>query len=201
MMRVVILDLGLGNLLSIKRGLERAGGEVVLASSDAEVSDAEALVIPGVGAFRDGIRALKGFGTAVEEIKSGKKPMLGVCLGMQLLFERSYEGGEYEGLGLIRGEVVRLPNSVKVPHMGWNEIVVMKNSPLLKDLNSKAYFYFVHSYYCRTDEDVVLATTDYGVEIPAIVEKKNLVGTQFHPEKSGKNGLLFLKDFLGWCRR
>jgi glutamine amidotransferase len=200
-MKVAILDLGLGNLLSIRRGLERAGGEVVLASSEREASDAEAVVIPGVGAFRDGIRALESFGGVVEAIKSGSRPMLGVCLGMQLLFEKSYEGGEYQGLGLISGEVVRLPKSVKVPHMGWNDITLVKDSPLLKDLNPRDYFYFVHSYYCRTDEDVVLATTDYGVEIPAIVEKKNLVGTQFHPEKSGKKGLIFLKNFLGWCRR
>jgi glutamine amidotransferase len=200
-MKVAILDLGLGNLLSIRRGLERAGGEVVLASSEREASDAEAVVIPGVGAFRDGMRALKSFGGVVEAIKSGSRPMLGVCLGMQLLFEKSYEGGEYQGLGLISGEVVRLPKSVKVPHMGWNDITLVKDSPLLKDLNPRDYFYFVHSYYCRTDEDVVLATTDYGVEIPAIVEKKNLVGTQFHPEKSGKKGLIFLKNFLGWCRR
>ncbi|NHV59829.1 MAG: imidazole glycerol phosphate synthase subunit HisH [Candidatus Verstraetearchaeota archaeon] len=200
-MKVAILDLGLGNLLSIRRGLERAGGEVVLASSEREASDAEAVVIPGVGAFRDGMRALESFGGVVEAIKSGSRPMLGVCLGMQLLFEKSYEGGEYQGLGLISGEVVRLPKSVKVPHMGWNDITLVKDSPLLKDLNPRDYFYFVHSYYCRTDEDVVLATTDYGVEIPAIVEKKNLVGTQFHPEKSGKKGLIFLKNFLGWCRR
>ncbi|MCX8182651.1 MAG: imidazole glycerol phosphate synthase subunit HisH [Candidatus Methanomethyliaceae archaeon] len=200
-MKVAVLDLGLGNLLSIQRGLERVGGEVVVASNDAEASDAGVIVIPGVGAFRDGIRALKRFGMVIEEIKSGKKPMLGVCLGMQILFDRSYEGGDYEGLGLIRGEVVRLPNSVKVPHMGWNEITVVKSSPLLKNLNSKEHFYFVHSYYCRTDEDVILATTDYGVKIPAIVEKKNLVGTQFHPEKSGKMGLLFLKNFLEWCRK
>lgn len=200
-MKVAILDLGLGNLLSIRRGLERAGGEVVLASSEREASDAEAVVIPGVGAFRDGMRALESFGGVVEAIKSGSRPTLGVCLGMQLLFEKSYEGGEYQGLGLISGEVVRLPNSVKVPHMGWNDITLVKDSPLLKDLNPRDYFYFVHSYYCRTDEDVVLATTDYGVEIPAIVEKKNLVGTQFHPEKSGKKGLIFLKNFLGWCRR
>ncbi len=200
-MKVAILDLGLGNLLSIRRGLERAGGEVVLASSEREASDAEAVVIPGVGAFRDGMRALESFGGVVEGIKSGSRPTLGVCLGMQLLFEKSYEGGEYLGLGLIRGEVVRLPESVKVPHMGWNDITLVKDSPLLKDLNSRDYFYFVHSYYCKTDEDVVLAATDYGVEIPAIVEKKNLVGTQFHPEKSGKKGLVFLKNFLGWCRR
>ncbi|MBC7113801.1 MAG: imidazole glycerol phosphate synthase subunit HisH [Candidatus Methanomethyliales bacterium] len=200
-MKVAILDLGLGNLLSIRRGLERAGGEVVLASSEREASDAEAVVIPGVGAFRDGMRALEGFRGVIEDIRSGGKPTLGVCLGMQLLFEKSYEGGEYQGLGLIRGDVVRLPNSVKVPHMGWNDITLVKDSPLLKDLDSKDYFYFVHSYYCRTDENVVLATTDYGVQIPAILEKKNLVGTQFHPEKSGKKGLVFLKNFLGWCRR
>jgi len=201
-MKVAILDLGLGNLLSIKRGLERAGGEVILASSDAEALDAEAIVIPGVGAFRDGIRALKGYGGVVEDIRSGNKPTLGICLGMQILLEKSYEGGDYKGLGLIRGEVVRLPNSVKVPHMGWNEVMVMKDSPLLCGIKSGDYFYFVHSYYCKISEDnVISAITHYGVQIPAVVEKRNVIGTQFHPEKSGKKGILFLMNFLGWCRR
>ncbi|MGQ9758955.1 MAG: imidazole glycerol phosphate synthase subunit HisH [Candidatus Methanomethylicaceae archaeon] len=200
-MKIAILDLGLGNLLSIKRGLERAGGEVCVASSEKEAASADAIVIPGVGAFRDGISALKRFKEVVEDLKSGRKPMLGVCLGMQILFERSYEGGRYEGLGLIRGEVVGLPNSVKVPHMGWNSITITKESPLLQGFRSGEYFYFAHSYYCKTEEDVVLASTEYGVRIPAIIKKGNLIGTQFHPEKSGKEGLRFLKNFLEWCRR
>lgn len=200
-MKIAILDLGLGNLLSIKRGLERAGGEVCIASKNEEAAPADAIVIPGVGAFRDGISALRRFGETVDDIRSGRKPMLGVCLGMQILFERSFEGRGYEGLGLIRGEVIRLPNSVKVPHMGWNDIKASKESPLLQDLRPCEYFYFLHSYYCKAEEDVVLAYTDYGVRIPAIIEKGNLVGTQFHPEKSGKGGLTFLKNFLRWCMK
>lgn len=195
-MKVALLDLGLGNLLSIKRGLERAGGEVLLATNDEETASADAVVIPGVGAFRNGISALKKNFSNIFE-----KPILGICLGMQLLLERSYEGGIFEGMGLIKGEVVRLPNIVKIPHMGWNDITIVKDSPLLEGLKSGDYFYFVHSYYCKLMEDVSLAFTEYGVKFPSIIEKKNLVGVQFHPEKSGKNGLIFLKNFLKWCRR
>lgn len=195
-MKVALLDLGLGNLLSIRRGLERAGGEVILATKNEEVASVDAIVIPGVGAFRDGISTLKKNFNSIFE-----KPILGICLGMQLLLDRSYEGGIFEGMGLVKGEVVKLPNTVKIPHMGWNDIMVVKESSLLEGLKSGDYFYFVHSYYCKLMEDVAIAFTEYGVKFPSIIEKKNIVGVQFHPEKSGKNGLTFLKNFLKWCRR
>jgi glutamine amidotransferase len=204
-MRVAVLDLGLGNLLSIKRGLERAGAEVAITAGDGEggtPKDAEpdAVVLPGVGAFRDATNAIGRFNATMEQVRGGK-PLLGVCLGMQLLFTKSYEGGEYPGLDLIRGEVVRLPDSVKVPQMGWNAIRSTKDSLILKDVIDGEFFYFVHSYYCRAEKDVVVAYTEYGVEVPAIVESGNVLGTQFHPEKSGRAGLTILKNFLEAARR
>ncbi|MDH5806873.1 MAG: imidazole glycerol phosphate synthase subunit HisH [Candidatus Methanomethylicaceae archaeon] len=195
-MKVAILDLGLGNLLSIKRGLERAGSEVILATKNEDINLVDAIVIPGVGAFRNGISTLKkNFNNIFE------KPILGICLGMQLLLDRSYEHGIFEGMGLVKGEVIKLPNIVKIPHMGWNDIIIVKDSQLLEGLKSGDYFYFVHSYYCKIMEDVTLALTEYGIKFPSIIEKKNIVGVQFHPEKSGKNGLIFLKNFLKWCRK
>lgn len=195
-MKIALLDLGFGNLLSIKRGLERAGGEVILATRKEEIYATDAIVIPGVGAFRDGISALKRNFNDIFE-----KPILGICLGMQLLLDKSYEGGIFEGMGLIKGEVIKLPNTVKIPHMGWNDIIIEKESSLLEGLKTGDYFYFVHSYYCKILEDVAIAFTEYGVKFPSIIEKKNMVGVQFHPEKSGKNGSIFLKNFLKWCRR
>lgn len=195
-MKIAILDLGLGNLLSIKRGLERVGGNVVLVTKEEEVHSVDAIIIPGVGAFRDGITALKRNFRNIFD-----KPILGICLGMQLLLDRSYEGGVYEGLGFIRGEVIKLPNTVKIPHMGWNDIIILRESPLLEGIKTGDYFYFVHSYYCKLMEDISIAITDYGVKFPSIIEKNNFVGVQFHPEKSGKNGLIFLKNFLRWCKK
>jgi len=212
-----VLDMGLGNLLSIRRGFERAGMgvsgsantstsaevEVVIAQSDSDADRADAVVIPGVGAFRDGARALlERFGGTAERIRSGTVPALGVCLGMQLLFTRSFEGGEYLGLGIIRGDVVRLPETVKVPHMGWNSVRVIKQSVLTENIADGEYFYFVHSYYCRPDGgDVTIAETEYGVPIPAIVGKGAVFGTQFHPEKSGEAGRTVIRNFLEAARR
>lgn len=202
-MRVDVLDLGLGNLLSIKRGLERAGAKVYIKSDDnvKENTEADAIVLPGVGAFRDGISALCRFKKTIKDVREGKKPLLGLCLGMQLFFTKSYEGGEYPGLDLMKGEVVRLPDSVKVPQMGWNALKSRKSSHILKGIRDGEFFYFVHSYYCKPEEDVVVASTEYGIEVPAIVVKGNIYGTQFHPEKSGRAGLTILKNFLEASRR
>jgi glutamine amidotransferase len=200
-MRVAVLDLGLGNLLSIKRGLERAGAEVSITAEEGAVREADAVVLPGVGAFRDGISALGRFNATIEGVREGRKPLLGICLGMQLLFTKSYEGGEHPGLDLIKGEVIKLPDSVKVPQMGWNAIRSKKGSPILKGIREGEFFYFVHSYYCKPEEDVVVAYTEYGVKVPAVVESGNILGTQFHPEKSGRAGLMILKNFLEVARR
>ncbi|MCQ5340966.1 MAG: imidazole glycerol phosphate synthase subunit HisH [Candidatus Methanomethylicia archaeon] len=196
-MKIAILDLGIGNLFSIKRGFERIGGEVFFAHDSKDIDLADIVVIPGVGGFKNGINTLKNNFIINNLIH---KPIIGICLGMQLLLERSYEGGINEGLGIVKGEVIRLPSIVKVPHIGWNSIEIAKDSLLLEGLKNGDYFYFVHSYYCNIKEDIVIAYTDYGVKFPSIIEKKNIVGTQFHPEKSGKNGLIFLKNFLKWCK-
>lgn len=215
-MRVAVLDMGLGNLLSIRRGIERAGQgtaagldtgpgsgaragvEVIVAQRDRDADGADAVVIPGVGAFRDGARALlERFGGTVERIRSGEIPALGVCLGMQLLFTRSFEGGEYPGLGIIRGDVVRLPPTVKVPHMGWNSVRVLRRCALTRGVQDGEHFYFVHSYYCRPEEEsATVAETEYGVPIPAMVAKGTVFGTQFHPEKSGEAGRAVIRNFL-----
>lgn len=213
-MRVALLDMGLGNLLSIRRGIERAsqgttagsnpaagsgyGVCVNVAQGDKDVEGADAVVIPGVGAFRDGVRALlERFGGTVERIRKGEIPTLGVCLGMQLLFTKSFEGGEYPGLGIMRGDVVRLPPTVKVPHMGWNSVRVLKQCELTMEIPDGEHFYFVHSYYCRPEEvSVTVAETEYGVPFPAMVAKGAVFGTQFHPEKSGKAGLVVIRNFL-----
>jgi len=202
-MRVDVLDLGLGNLLSIKRGLERAGAEVYIRGDDGagENAEVDAIVLPGVGAFRDGVSALSRFKKTINDVREGRKTLLGLCLGMQLLFTKSYEGGEYPGLDLIKGEVVRLPDSVKVPQMGWNALKSTKGSRILKGIREGEFFYFVHSYYCRPEEDVVVASSEYGIEVPAIVRKGNIYGTQFHPEKSSKAGLIILRNFLEASRR
>lgn len=202
-MKVCMLDLGLGNMLSLRRGLERAGAEVRIATDeDAKEADADAIVLPGVGGFRDGAIALERFVSTMNAVQNGK-PLLGICLGMQLLFTKGYEGGEYNGLGIVDGEVVRLPASIKmkIPHMGWNSVMATGNSKLLEGLRDGEYFYFVHSYYCKVRENVVVAECEYGTKIPAIIEKGNVFGTQFHPEKSGKAGLEILKNFLGVAKR
>jgi glutamine amidotransferase len=201
-MKACLLDLGLGNLLSIRRGLERAGAEVTVADRDPAGRDnVDVVVLPGVGAFRDGVAALERFGALLGQVREGKKSLLGICLGMQLLFSKSFEGGEYKGLDLIKGEVMLLPKSVKVPQMGWNSISATRDTPLLKGIKDCEFFYFVHSYYCRPEEDVVVADCRYGTMIPAIVKKGNIYGTQFHPEKSGRAGLIFLKNFLEDAKR
>jgi glutamine amidotransferase len=158
-------------------------------------------VLPGVGAFGDGIDAAKRFAPLLDLVKAGEKPLLGVCLGMQLLFEKSYEGGEHLGLGIIEGEVVRLSEGMKVPHMGWNSVERVRDSFLMAGIRGGEFFYFVHSYYCKALREVVVAECQYGKMIPAAVEWRNIYGTQFHPEKSGKAGVSVLRNFLEAARR
>lgn len=209
-MKALILDLGLGNLLSIRRGLERAGATVEMLTADPSrgsssllkyASSADAIILPGVGAFGDGIDATKSFAPLLCLAKAGEKPLLGICLGMQLLFEKSYEGGEHAGLGLISGKVVRLPPGVKVPHMGWNSVEAVKDSQIMAGIPRGEFFYFVHSYYCQAPEEAVVAEYTYGMRMPAAVELRNIFGTQFHPEKSGAAGVSVLRNFLGAARR
>ncbi len=196
--RIAIVDYGMGNLRSAYRGLEKGSAKPLITDRVEEIEASDAIVLPGVGAFEDAMANLYPLREVIIR-EAEKKPLLGICLGLQLLFTSSEEG-EGEGLNLIRGRVVRLPSGVKIPHMGWNSIEVKRDSRLLDGIKSGDYFYFVHSYYALPEEDVVVATTSYGVEVPAIVEKGNVFATQFHPEKSGRLGLRLLKNFVDIAR-
>lgn len=195
--KIAIVDYGMGNLRSVYRGLEYSGAKPLPTSSIEEIKASDAVVLPGVGAFEDAMTNLLPLKAAIKEC-SKEKPLLGICLGLQLLFTESEESelGE-RGLNLIEGRVVRLPEGVKIPHMGWNSIEIKKESHLLNGIEDGEHFYFVHSYYARPEGYVVVATASYSVEIPALVEEgNNLLATQFHPEKSGKAGLNILENFV-----
>jgi len=197
---VHIIDYGMGNLRSVQKGFENIGAQAVICRTPAEAQDAELLVLPGVGAFRDAIAELKrhDFVGLIREHVSTDKPFLGICLGLQLLFDVSYEDGQYEGLGIIPGEVVRFPSrpGLKIPHMGWNNLQIKKPNPLLGGAGANPSVYFVHSYFVKpTDSSVIATTTDHGVEFCSMIARGNLFATQFHPEKSQKQGLNLLKNF------
>ena len=193
-----IIDYGVGNLFSLRSSFAAIGAEAFVSGDPAELSKADRLILPGVGAFGDAARKLRdsGLDVFVKEQAASGKPLMGICLGMQLLFEKSYEYGEHEGLGLLKGQVVgmsgRLPAELKIPHMGWNALELTKPAKLLKN---GSYVYFVHSFYAENCADSVAAITDYGIPITAAVEKDNIFGCQFHPEKSGNVGLAILKKF------
>ena len=196
-----IIDYGVGNLFSLKSSLRAIGIDADYTGNPAEIRKADKLILPGVGAFRDAREALRstGLDRVVREEAGKGKPLMGICLGMQMLFDRSYEYGEYEGLGLIPGEIVpmdgRIPQDLPIPHIGWNELMLKQPSPLMKNTANGDYVYFVHSYYAETPAEYVIATTDYGVEMTAAVQKDNVYGCQFHPEKSSEVGLSILKAF------
>lgn len=191
--KIAILDYGVGNLRSVERGLAYSGATAVITSDAEVIESSDALILPGVGAFCDAMKQLKKFEKILEK---NERPLLGICLGMQLLFTESEEDGLHRGLNLLQGRVIRLPRSVKIPQMGWNSISTKRKSALLEGIKDGEYFYFVHSYYAATEEDVTTATANYGVEFAAIVEKRNIYATQFHPEKSGAAGLRMLKNFI-----
>lgn len=196
-----IIDYGVGNLFSLRSSLRAIGIDADYTGNPAEIRKADKLILPGVGAFRDAREALRstGLDRVVQEEAGKRKPLMGICLGMQMLFDRSYEYGEYEGLGLIPGEIVpmegRIPKDLPIPHIGWNELMLKQTSPLMKNTANGDYVYFVHSYYAETPAEYVIATTDYGVEMTAAVQKDNVYGCQFHPEKSSEVGLSILKAF------
>ena len=195
---VGIIDYGVGNLFSLRSSFAAIGAEAFVSSDAAQLAKADRLILPGVGAFGDAAQKLKdsGLDTFVKEQAASGKPLMGICLGMQLLFEKSYEYGEHEGLGLLKGQVVgmsgKLPIELKIPHMGWNALQLTKPAKLLEE---GSYVYFVHSFYAENCEDSIAAVTDYGIPITAAVEKDNIFGCQFHPEKSGNVGLEILKRF------
>ncbi len=194
---IAVIDYRMNNLRSVQKAFEHSGTDVVISSNADELRKADKLVLPGVGAFgksMDTIRAA-GFDRIILDHAAADKPLLGICLGMQLLFSRSEELGVYEGLNILHGSVVRFPQTVKVPHIGWNEIRKKRRSPILNDVKDSAYMYFVHSYFAVPSDDIVVASTDYGIEFPSIVQYKNIFGIQFHPEKSQSAGLIILKNF------
>ena len=198
---IAIIDYGVGNLFSLTSSFKYVGADVCVTSDPEEIKKADKIILPGVGAFGDAIKKLKDTGLdkiVVEEANNGK-PLMGICLGMQLLFEKSYEYGEHNGLGLLKGSVVPMENyidkSLKIPHIGWNALSIKKESPLFKYLKNGDHVYFVHSYFAKDCDESLLATTEYGKELTAAVAYKNIYGCQFHPEKSGDIGLKILKAF------
>ncbi len=194
---IAIIDYGMGNLRSVQKAFEFIGHEAVITDDPEVILRADKVVLPGVGAFSDAIKTIKEkkLDKAIYEAVESKKPFLGICLGMQLIFDKSYENGEFEGLGIIPGRVVRLPETVKIPHIGWNDLTIKKREPLFEGLGENPYVYFVHSYYLETDAPVVSATTNYGKDIQVAVQKDNVFALQFHPEKSGRTGLRILENF------
>ena len=193
---IAVIDYGMGNLRSIHNALVKVGGNPVIVSDKRDLSDADGVVIPGVGAFGDAMHNLMPFADKLFDLIDSGIPLLGICIGMQLLFEWSEES-DCAGFGLLKGDVVRLPEGVKVPQMGWNELTVQSDTDLLTGIDDGDFFYFVHSYYCvPRDQQIIVATTDYGVDMAAVVEKDNVHAVQFHPEKSSRKGLLILKNFV-----
>ena len=198
---IVIIDYGVGNLFSLTCSLKAVGADVIVSGKKEDIINADKLILPGVGAFEDAAKKLFSSGLAevvVEQAKAGK-PLMGICLGMQMLFEKSYEYGEHNGLGLLKGNVVgmegRIPANLSIPHIGWNALEFKKESPLFKYIKNGDCVYFVHSYFAGDCNDSVTATAEYGAEVTACVAKDDIFGCQFHPEKSGDVGLNILKAF------
>ncbi len=199
---IAIVDYGVGNLFSLKSSLLSLGADVKVCKTAEEIINADKIILPGVGAFYDAAEKLKSSGldrVIVTEAQKGK-PLLGICLGMQLLFEKSFEYGEHKGLGLIKGEIAPLSGEIgpdlKIPHMGWNALDFTQNeTPIFKNIKNGDFVYFVHSFYAKTSAENVTATAEYGVPVTASVQLDNIFGCQFHPEKSGETGLNILKAF------
>jgi imidazole glycerol phosphate synthase, glutamine amidotransferase subunit len=198
---IAIIDYGSGNLKSIRNGFHRIGAQALVTKDKEELKKADVMILPGVGAFGTAMKNLKKYEDIIHQHILDEKPFLGVCLGLQVLFSKSEESPGVNGLDVFSGNVLRFPDALpadglKIPHMGWNNLNIKLESPLLEGIGSD-YMYFVHSYYVRPDdEEVVVATVDYGVEVPAVVAQDNVFATQFHPEKSGEVGLEILKNFL-----
>ena len=198
---IAIVDYGVGNLFSLKSSFAMIGAEAIVSADPEVIAGADKIILPGVGAFEDAANKLRAGGMAdcVTECARRGTPLLGICLGMQLLFETSYEFGVHQGLGLLRGKVVdmrtMIPAELKVPQIGWNALHIRRRHPLLKNTNEGDFVYFVHSYYASDCDDSLLATCEYGAELTASVAKDNVMGCQFHPEKSGEVGLDILRAF------
>lgn len=204
---IAVIDYDVGNLFSLTASLKKVQAQAVVTRDKQVICKADGLILPGVGAFGDASDKLKEYGLKellIDQARKGK-PLLGICLGMQLLFEKSYEFGEHEGLGLMKGWVDDLHKDIQnkkaiVPHMGWNELVYDRPSPLMEGVGKAPYVYFVHSFYAKGCDEALCAHADYeGVRIPALVQKGNVAGFQFHPEKSGEKGLMMLANYSRFC--
>lgn len=197
MPQISIINYGVGNLRSVKKGLEKSGAKVRITNNSKELNESDAIVFPGVGAFATAIKNLAPLSNTLKQFVEDGTPLLGICLGLQLLFTKSSEGGSINGLNFISGNIIKLPDTVKTPQMGWNTIDITKHHPLLEDIENKSYVYFVHSYVSQPlDSNVIIATTKYGCTFPSIITNKNLFATQFHPEKSSKVGLKLIRNFV-----
>ena len=198
---IAIVDYGVGNLFSLESSLKKVGAETAVTSDRAVIERADKIILPGVGAFADVAKKLRdsGLGDVVKAQTAQGKPLMGICLGMQMLFERSFEYGCHEGLGLLKGDVVPMKGYIdeklKIPHIGWNALRFTRENPLFKYLKNGDYVYFVHSYFASGCEDSLIADTEYGKRLTAAVAKDNVYGCQFHPEKSGDVGLKILQAF------
>ena len=198
---IAIIDYGVGNLFSLISSLKKISADIVVTADPSVIESADRIILPGVGAFQDAAAKLRDTGldkVIVKQAQSGKK-IMGICLGMQMLFEKSYEYGEHKGLGLLKGNIVPMlgyiPNNLKIPHIGWNALHFTRDSNLFKYIKNDDCVYFVHSFFAADCDDSVIATAEYGKEITAAVQKDNVMGCQFHPEKSGEVGLNILKAF------
>ena len=201
---IAIVDYGMGNLRSVEKGFLKVGVDARVVRDPQAVDDADAVVLPGVGAFRDCIRNLMQTSmteSIVRSIRKGK-PYLGICLGLQVLFSESEEFGIYKGLDVFKGKVVRFQIDLKVPHMGWNNVKILRRPPIFDGIQDESFFYFVHSYYVAPDDTAAVSTTtDYGITFTSMVWKDNIFATQFHPEKSQESGLRVLKNFGDFVRK
>ncbi|HML40521.1 MAG TPA: imidazole glycerol phosphate synthase subunit HisH [Bellilinea sp.] len=200
---IALIDYGIGNLHSVAKAIQKAGGQVVVTGNAEVILSAQKVVLPGVGAFGDGMRVLqeRGLVAPLHELAARGTPLLGICLGMQLMFESSAELGDHPGLGLLPGRVLHFPPSdLKVPQTGWNQLSFPQENPLTRGLEAGCYAYFNHSYYCAAaNVEDVIAVTDYGIDYPSMVARGNLYGAQFHPEKSQGVGLTILRNFVEVC--
>jgi glutamine amidotransferase len=199
--KVAIFDYGAGNIFSLKSSLEKNNAEVDVITNLDNIDGYSGLLLPGVGNFDPAIKSLSSSKTAFRDLVKNQIPILGICLGMEMFFEKSEEG-KLGGLGVLEGEVVLLPNKFKIPHMGWNDLQIEKPSILLEGVKDGSWVYFVHSYRVKPkNEEIIKADSDYGISVPAVIENGTLLGTQFHPEKSGKTGSIMIKNFLRVCKK
>ena len=202
MVNLAIFDYGAGNIFSLKNSLEKAGATVDIITDFDKPNIYSGLLLPGVGNFDPAIKNIcKSSKTDFNDYVKDNTPVLGICLGMEMFFEKSEEGNE-KGLGVIEGDVIVLPSSMKVPHMGWNNLEIKKSGKILEGVKNESWVYFVHSYRVNpTNYDAITAESDYGIKVPAVIEQDNFFGTQFHPEKSGKVGKIMIQNFLDVCKK